>query len=1128
MHPGALAAPFRFITRVTCLLLALTSAVFAAAQTSDTGTITGRVLNASNGAYLSKALVSIPGTNVSALTNDFGEYTLRNVPVGNVEVQYSFTGLDAKTESVTVSAGVAATLDVSLGSSTVNRDGTLVLDTFVVESERYKTATDIAINEERRSVNIKNVVSADQFGDIPSGNVGEFLKYLPGVELEYGGTYVAPTDAFGISVRGFGPADTNIMIDGVPIASAPQANLTTQVGLDMLSINNASRIELIKVPTPDMPMNSVGGQINLISKSAFEYAKPTFTWRAYVTINSDHPNPFEKIPGPGSDKVFAGQPGFELTYVKPINEKLGFSVTASSYSQFSENRRYLPVWDTTRRTVDLRAFGLSNGTVHENENGPIGLPNPYLSRVDFRDAPRTSTTHSASVKGDWKPFDGLAISGSYQFSMYEAKDNSRRVQIRTESPMSWGPDHTISYPYVSRNDSANGSEFRPRNTNLEMTPDGRDKEGFTHTGSLRASYRKGPWDIYALASASTSRASFLDRENGHFSTLDFEAAVGQVKFENIVDGIPRSVSVFDRAGNPLDFSKLANWDTPELVARSGNAESMDDKFLYQFDVRRELDFLPWDAVKLAVKTGVRRDEELQKKWGLGVNYGETYIGPELELEQYLDPVYSGIDPGFGFAPQEWPSLYKLYDVYKANPELFTVTAQDRVDNYNSALGQNKSIKETTDAWYAMVEGTTLNNRLNFIAGLRDQSTTRTGRGTRVDSKWNYIKNTDGTLYRNDALLGANQLLRLDQANSLLFAQTAAGSAVRADLTSKGIAFPTSVISNGTFEMITRQRQMMMPIYGKSEGKPSYSINLSYDITKNLVGKLAWSRTYGRIPIEDGNNGGLITSGNNFTINEETDPDAFPRGRIRVANPNLIPEISDNWDFNLTYYTERGGKIGVGYYLKNLENFHEEIVTFSGTPEFDIVVASLGLDPADYPDWELTTAVNGIGTAKVRGLEFEAFQDLRFIPWLGDWGRRTNVFATFTKSKRSETDTTRISARPSSSQLATAGINFAGNRFGLNIRATWQDFKLMRGVGNFEINDQQVQLGEYEPSTTKVDATVSYQITPKYAVYASGKNIFATGLRRDRFDLAGIYPAYAHWADIREFGVMVTVGIRGSF
>lgn len=34
-------------------------------------------------------------------------------------------------------------------------------------------------------MNVKNVMSADNFGDMSEGNVGEFLKYLPGIAIDY-------------------------------------------------------------------------------------------------------------------------------------------------------------------------------------------------------------------------------------------------------------------------------------------------------------------------------------------------------------------------------------------------------------------------------------------------------------------------------------------------------------------------------------------------------------------------------------------------------------------------------------------------------------------------------------------------------------------------------------------------------------------------------------------------------------------------------------------------------------------------------------------------------------------------------------------------------------------------------
>ncbi|MBL9206264.1 MAG: carboxypeptidase regulatory-like domain-containing protein [Opitutaceae bacterium] len=1123
--------PFGFLFAMVLALVVVPGTVFA--QDSATGTISGRVLNGSNGKALSKALVSVQGTTLTTLTNDFGEFTLRNVPAGAASLHVSYTGIDPTVTQVTVGAGTTTLQDITLAAGgSVGKDGTVMLDPFTIESGRFKSAADIAINEERYSVNIKNVVAADAFGDIPSGNVGEFIKFLPGVEISYGGTYTSETDASGISVRGFGPEDTAIYIDGVPISSASPASLSNAVGLDMMSINNASRVELVKVATPDMPNNSIGGSINLISKSAFEYSKPTVYWKAYMTINSEDPNVFKKIAGPTDEKIYGSRPGFDLTYAHPINDRIGISVTLSRFSQFSENRRFRPEWtlaNVTNQTtnLDLRPLGGATGVTATNALGQISLANPFLTRVSISDDPRFSTSNSGSLKVDWRPLPGLSLSGSYQISTYESADAVRRLQIRIQRPQTWDATSTISYPYVQAAQSANGAVFTPNST-LDMNIDSRDKEGITHTGFFRAIYKKGPWDIFALASASTSRGSYKDVENGHFSTVDVSSSIGRIAFENIQDGVPGSVKVDDRFGVPFNFTDLSKWNTPTIQARSGKAESLDDVFNYKFDLRRELDFLPWNAVRLAFKTGFLREETLKKKWGLGTGYRQTYVGPALSTADYLDNTYVGYDPGFGFAPQQWISTYRLYDIYAANPAYFNANSDsDQVNNYNSYVGQNKRIKEVKNAWYAMIDGSALNNRLNFVAGLRSEDAKRTGFGPATDSKWNFLKLKDGTLYRDASNPNG---VRFDQATSPLFATTAAGTALRSALTTAGVTYPTTYTPISTSTLAGRMLNLkaLQPVYGESKGDPSYSINAAYDITKKLVGKVAWSRSFGRIPLESGTVGLLTGGGGGITINEAETAGSTPAGTISIANPNLLPNISTNWDFALTYYTERGGKLGVSYYTKAVKNFEEQITTTSSDPTFALVLDSLGLDPTEYEGWNVTTAVNGIGTGKVNGYELEVFQDFRFLRQLGEWGKRINVFATYSHSKRSETNTTRISARPAASSLATAGVTVSPNRLSFNIKATWRDLTLTQSNGNVVYNGVTYQLGTFDPSVTKVDANFNWQFSKKYGFFVSGRDILNQGSRKERMDMGGIYPAYAQWDDIKEFGVQITFGIKGSF
>jgi hypothetical protein len=126
------------------------------AQTSASGGITGRVLDASNGSYLSNARVTVAGTSLQAFTDGSGQYRLDGVPAGSAQVRVFYTGLTESTLSVLVAAGQTATLDVSLGGDAKNGE-VLKLDVFTVASKREMDAAAVAINEQRFAGGIKNV-----------------------------------------------------------------------------------------------------------------------------------------------------------------------------------------------------------------------------------------------------------------------------------------------------------------------------------------------------------------------------------------------------------------------------------------------------------------------------------------------------------------------------------------------------------------------------------------------------------------------------------------------------------------------------------------------------------------------------------------------------------------------------------------------------------------------------------------------------------------------------------------------------------------------------------------------------------------------------------------------------------
>jgi len=1121
------ASTLRFAFLAIATLVLGLSADTAAAQ-SPSGAISGRVLNAENGLYLSRALVSVEGTALEVLTDDFGNYLVRDVPAGAARLRVVYTGQSPLNATVDVISGRTTQRDLVFNEAPApGRTGTVQLDRFVVAGDRFRTAQEIAINEERFSVNIKNVVSAESFGDIPEGNVGEFVKFLPGVEIGYGGTYTSEADATGISVRGFGAEDTAIYIDGVPVANASPASLTRAVGLDMLSINNASRVELIKVPTPDMPANSIGGQINLVSKSAFEYAKPTTSIRAYLSVNSQNLDIFSRAPGPTDKEMFTAKPGFDLTYVRPVNKQLGVSVTLSSSNQFNENQRARPEWQATPvNGVDLRPVGgLAGATLTSVTGGYTSdYAHPFMSRFSLTDSPRYSNRHSGAVKVDWRPAPGLTLAANYQISVYDSADAARRLQIRIQRPQDWSDTQSVSYPYVNAPQSANNSVFNPSST-LAMNIDSRDKIGTTHTGYLKAAWVRGGWNVAAVASASTSRGSYKDIEHGHFSTVDLSVGIGRIAFENIRDGVPASTTIWDRNNAVVDFTRLAAWTPDSIQARSGKAESLDDEFTYKVDVRREL--LSSASLQLAAKAGWYREQTLKKKWGVGTGYRETYTGTLPATADYLDTTYYNIEPGFGFAPQQWASTYRLYDFYLKNRSLFSAASDtDQVNNYNSYVNQNKRIKDTSDAWYLQFEGRALRNRLTFVGGVRQDQSRRTGQGPLTDSKWNFVKTATGELYRDAANPNG---VRIDLATSNLFATSPAGTALRSALTAQRIAFPERVVLNTTLEGRRLQLKPLQEVRARSKGEPAPSLSTAYNLTPNLTARLAWSRSFGRIALEDSTNG-LLSGNGAYVINENETAGASPAGTISVANPALKPWISDNWDYQLSYYTATGGKLAASYFTKNVKNFQENVSYAAGTEGFSDVVSAIGLNPSEYDGWIVNTSYNGIGTAKVSGYELEVQQNLGKLPAIGAWGRPFNVFANYTHKTRRQAATNRLSARPAADQTAAAGVNATFGSFTALLKGTWSDVQLDPSGSQQTItyNGTPYLLATYIPATFKLDTNFNWQFSRHYGLFFSARNALNRSNRKYRYDLQGMYPAYARWDDIRQFGVQMTFGLRGTF
>ncbi len=219
---------------------------------NSTGALTGTVSNSATKNLLEGARVELPQLGVATLTDHTGRFVLNGVPDGAHEVIVSYIGLDTMRTQVTVEAGRRAVRDFDLTS------GIYTLEAFTVTGEREGDS--LAITAQRNAPNVKNIVAMDSFGNLPNMSAGEVVMRLPGIAGN-------PTDeglAYEFNVRGMAPGLNTVTIDGGLIPSiAPSRSFQLQ----SITGTMFEQLELIKGHTPDKGADSLGGTINMKTRS---------------------------------------------------------------------------------------------------------------------------------------------------------------------------------------------------------------------------------------------------------------------------------------------------------------------------------------------------------------------------------------------------------------------------------------------------------------------------------------------------------------------------------------------------------------------------------------------------------------------------------------------------------------------------------------------------------------------------------------------------------------------------------------------------------------------------------------------------------------------------------------------
>jgi iron complex outermembrane receptor protein len=1038
-------------------------------RAQGTGTIQGRVFNPVSKEYVRNAEVRMENTQQVVYTENDGSFQFLNVPAGEAKISVTFTGYNTITETFTVSAGQTAVRELNITSTATaptTKDGVVQLSAFTVASEREGNAK--AIQAQRSAMNIITSVSSDLFGDVTAGNVGEFLKYLPGVDLDY----VEP-EARGPRLGGMDGQYVGVAIDGMRTANA-DANrgggaASRATSFEGFSITAVESIEINWTSTPANDADTPAGNINMRTKRAFDRKGRQVSYNFSTTFNSEEFT-LKETDGQrgGPDRKFG--PNYQLVYAESFfNQKFG--VLDSLSHSYLYNEQML----------------MANTYSGNASNDPVN-PRPWVTRViDFKDGPRWDTKDAMLLTADWKITPRLVLSTNLMYTMASFEFWNR------------------NFTFTAGNDNNNVNNGRPTilgdgittviaertaTANVAQLSNGggtSDKTTQSRQYSQRFEYRNGPLIVDGGLAFSKSRNNYESLERG-FSNSEGGVAIGgftatrpsQESWEWTIRqnsgadwfDLRSFTDTNNRSGGMRVNNDDRTWITEKwtgtLNTKYAPRASIFQRFPTIFSLGGKWDEESRDNnnntdVNIWAYTGPGGNTTTVNPT-TGANQNVTFghwlnLGPQFQATNRFELGKTNAFTLFnlngqqGMAPRV--SRSHISDLFHARPDQFTYMGTP--ENYYTAYIANKrDFRQVVSAGYGQAD-VRLTNKLRSLFGVRYEE-------TRTHAK------TFDPRTRAEVI--------------------AAGYAVNAPATAGGRAL--------TLDGMKYQFESLPKVTRRANYHNWFpSVNLKYQILRNFDWQVGWNKSIGRVPID--NLAGVIV------IDEVAQ-------RVSIPNTALDPEYHNKYQTRLGYYFS-GRSPGSVTLAFSKTTFRNLIQTY------DYTAADWGNDDPDLANYTFRSTRNlsdRITTTKNMNVSYR--QTLGFLP--SEYLRGVGVFANYDRTYVGQSgDGSGAAARRSNltPHRVAGGVSYFYRRFNGSLNFVWGDDRPESGT-----------YGRYYSQITKVDLTLSWKLHNYATIYVQGRNIRNAPDVWYQSPPGTPEGTNGHLRAMESYGANWTFGVRGMF
>ena len=338
-------------TYFLAIFLLLSSFLYA-----QNGTIQGFIFDSQTNEALPGANVFLEGTALGAAADINGKFVILYVPAGDYQLVVKYIGYVDKTLDVTVTEGQTVEEVITLDFQSL--EGEAIEVTGQAEGQLK------AINDQLSSSTIKNVVSAEKIQQLPDASAATALSRLPGLSLMNGDQVV---------IRGIQAKQNIVLVNGVQLPSTDLDTRATNLGF--ISSNMLAGIEVIKVLTPDMDANAIGGVVNLRLREA----PPEFHYDVLTEGNFNH-----------QDRTLGNYQFWVSASNRFLDDKLGLFIQGNANRSDGGNDRI-------------------SAAFNRYQDRPYGQAPYQMDNFTFNDQQNVTTTYGGSIILDYKLPNGKIV-----------------------------------------------------------------------------------------------------------------------------------------------------------------------------------------------------------------------------------------------------------------------------------------------------------------------------------------------------------------------------------------------------------------------------------------------------------------------------------------------------------------------------------------------------------------------------------------------------------------------------------------------------------------------------------------------------------------------------------------------